>query len=201
MISIHVPRVGDDRPARRWRSHSPHFYPRPPCGGRPPRSFCGSSSFYTFLSTSPVWGTTRNRTITRRLTMRFLSTSPVWGTTFGNEQKPYIEKFLSTSPVWGTTHQRRCRRSRCRQFLSTSPVWGTTRKAAGSGQRAASISIHVPRVGDDRIIHSREMQKRYFYPRPPCGGRLYFGAPRKTAAPNFYPRPPCGGRHQLPFLI
>ena len=34
----------------------------------------------------------------------------------------------------------------------------------------------------------------YFYPRPPCGGRLEL-AFRQILGDNFYPRPPCGGRH------
>ena len=33
----------------------------------------------------------------------------------------------------------------------------------------------------------------YFYPRPPCGGRLPDRKPPSTPS-HFYPRPPCGGR-------
>ena len=33
------------------------------------------------------------------------------------------------------------------------------------------ISIHVPRVGDDRISSSKISTNRHFYPRPPRGGR------------------------------
>ena len=34
-ISIHVPRVEDDRPILMWAQTARHFNPRPPCGGRP----------------------------------------------------------------------------------------------------------------------------------------------------------------------
>ena len=39
------------------------------------------------------------------------------------------------------------------------------------------------------------MQRSYFYPRPPCGGRR-FNARGLAGQAHFYPRPPCGGRHQ-----
>ena len=56
-ISIHVPLAGDDRRSRRSRRCPRHFYPRPPCGGRP---FALGLPAVTeeFLSTSPLRGTT-----------------------------------------------------------------------------------------------------------------------------------------------
>ena len=35
----------------------------------------------------------------------------------------------------------------------------------------------------------------YFYPRSPCGERLYTSARRGGDLPYFYPRSPCGERH------
>ena len=80
LISIHVPRVEDDRAGLLPADDSRHFNPRPPCGGRrrfPPKrdSFYHISihvprveddllylklckTIYTFQSTSPVWRTT-----------------------------------------------------------------------------------------------------------------------------------------------
>ena len=55
-------------------------------------------------------------------------------------------------------------------FLSTSPVWGTT----PAGRRlpvVLTISIHVPRMGDDGRFRSGWTDAGYFYPRPPYGGR------------------------------
>ena len=36
------------------------------------------------------------------------------------------------------------------------------------------ISIHAPRVGGDRSAPARRWRRRYFNPRPPCGGRRLF---------------------------
>ena len=58
------------------------------------------------------------------------------------------QRFLSTSPVWGTTLYAGVKFGKDGQFLSTSPVWGTTIPAGLSGA-LSSISIHVPRMGDD----------------------------------------------------
>ena len=45
---------------------------------------------------------------------------------------------------------------------------------------------------------------RYFYPRPPRGGRRFNQLKRNSSHFNFYPRPPRGGRHgmiTLSFLL
>ena len=38
-----------------------------------------------------------------------------------------------------------------------------------------------------------------FYPRPPCGGRPATAFWYAAKATNFYPRPPCGGRRRAAF--
>ena len=82
------------------------------------------------------------------------------------------------------------------------------------------ISIHALREEGDSVSAAHTAAARYFYPRPPRGGRLNSGifsrtpriflstpsARRATAAAqlqavsllNFYPRPPRGGRRQNP---
>ena len=81
--------------------------------------------------------------------------------------------FLSTSPLRGTTS---CEKSTVSMFafLSTSPLRGTTASCSGQG-----------------------LCRRYFYPRPPCGGRPWI-ARRRSGRTHFYPRPPCGGRRTAP---
>ena len=66
---------------------------------------------------------------------------------------------------------RTARRSPTRGFLPTSPLRGTT---AGSVNTldGTSISIHVSLAGDDLRRSARGRCAGYFYPRPPCGGRL-----------------------------
>ena len=44
------------------------------------------------------------------------------------------------------------------------------------------------------MITASRFMPSYFYPRPPCGGRLGGGDQGFCPARNFYPRPPCGGR-------
>ena len=101
------------------------------------------------------------------------------------------------------------------QFLSTSSARRTT-DAFVNDKTNAKISIHVLREEDDRSRWGLPPRLRYFYPRPPRGGRhgSICGAlgqwrflstssarrttQRQTAHPgrnaDFYPRPPRGGR-------
>ena len=101
-------------------------------------------------------------------------------------------EFLSTSPAWGTTVAIRFS-LQSEVFLSTSPAWGTTLLRCELG-RDEIISIHVPRVGDDRRWASYWRHcGQHFYPRPPRGGRQG-GGEQCLTQPYFYPRPPRGGR-------
>ena len=123
-LSIHVPRVGDDRQDPLEVSVQKSFYPRPPRGGRP------------------------------------------WTCSFDSRQ----QIFLSTSPAWGTTRQFKQFIRTCSVFLSTSPAWGTT-GCSNRANRYIFLSIHVPRVGDDRFGFRKPLNLKTFYPRPPRGGR------------------------------
>ena len=100
-------------------------------------------------------------------------------------------------------------------FQSTSPVWRTTNRRI-KFSRGFSISIHVPRVEDDRSTTWTHPSRLHFNPRPPCGGRLNDWAESNGARiisihvprveddtceisfmilpRDFNPRPPCGGR-------
>ena len=55
------------------------------------------------------------------------------------------------------------------------------------------ISIHALREEGDRRPRPAVRATRYFYPRPPRGGRRGRAMVTSLAA-NFYPRPPRGGR-------
>ena len=63
-----------------------------------------------------------------------------------------------------------------------------------SGDFAKRISIHALREEGDSSSCQKRTGLRYFYPRPPRGGR-----PNKRGCcarcSDFYPRPPRGGRH------
>ena len=57
------------------------------------------------------------------------------------------------------------------------------------------ISIHALRVEGDAYPGTKCVNKLYFYPRPPGGGRRLRAANSLTDQFDFYPRPPGGGRH------
>ena len=82
------------------------------------------------------------------------------------------------------------------EFLSTPSVWRATPAAAG-GIVHDVISIHALRVEGDVQIVCPPTENPYFYPRPPCGGRLRSATLTGLSTSNFYPRPPCGGRHRI----
>jgi len=62
------------------------------------------------------------------------------------------------------------------------------------GIELGEISIHALREEGDASCTAANAAARYFYPRPPRGGRP--GLRHGTTAPpeDFYPRPPRGGR-------
>ena len=101
------------------------------------------------------------------------------------------------------------------EFLSTpSARRATDRRGGRPGY--FRISIHALREEGDTTLRTRTKPRRYFYPRPPRGGRRAFlsrkmsfyeflstpSARRATRPPtavrldiiDFYPRPPRGGR-------
>ena len=215
-ISIHVPRVEDDTTRSKSSANITNFNPRPPCGGRL-RKLDLLRGRGRFQSTSPVWRTTGEHYEAYRQKHRFQSTSPVWRTTQssrrgrggGNHFNPRPpcggrpnpdsrkrskERFQSTSPVWRTTPTVSVSAT-YRQFQSTSPVWRTT-QSRGRGGEEEKISIHVPRVEDDKIPQEKRNRSIYFNPRPPCGGRLERDI-MDCMSRYFNPRPPCGGRLEL----
>ena len=84
-ISIHVPRVGDDR--KRGRS---------------------SASCSTFLSTSPAWGTTHRLTVLECSCGISIHVPRVGDDQLRVATAIVRKLFLSTSPAWGTTYRWSC---------------------------------------------------------------------------------------------
>ena len=80
-----------------------------------------------------------------------------------------------------------------RRFLSTP----SARRATPLRQTEPlllRISIHALREEGDPRILPRSQTVKYFYPRPPRGGRPRADCRRPTRSIYFYPRPPRGGR-------
>ena len=59
------------------------------------------------------------------------------------------------------------------------------------------ISIHALREEGDQKAGEAGRCCRYFYPRPPRGGRLACSGERQSRYRYFYPRPPRGGRQRV----
>ena len=100
--------------------------------------------------------------------------------------------FLSTSSARRTTAAAIPGLMARKIFLSTSSARRTTFYTSPL-HTPIQISIHVLREEDDRIPRHPAASGRYFYPRPPRGGRRYLRDIRDVDT-DFYPRPPRGGR-------
>src|SRR5699024_2600632 len=141
-ISIHAPREGSD-------------------GDSVSADVLGS----LFLSTLPVRGATF-------ALLRFWQTgrisihAPREGSDHSSSARCLaIKLFLSTLPVRGATPGPFPKR-RNYIFLSTLPVRGAT-YVPGSNGKPATISIHAPREGSDRLLRQFQIPGYYFYPRSP----------------------------------
>ena len=126
-----------------------HFYPRPPCGGRPFTRLasmvppCISIHVPLAGDDGPVLGAGLSTTA-------FLSTSPLRGTTKSSGPMCRGSLYFYPRPPCGG---RRSTPSTCRQspnFYPRPPCGG--RPAAPlRAPRSSAISIHVPLAGDDSV--------------------------------------------------
>ena len=57
------------------------------------------------------------------------------------------------------------------------------------------ISIHALLAESDSATGTRQLIYTDFYPRSPCGERLWRGLGQRPRLADFYPRSPCGERH------
>ena len=123
-----------------------YFYPRPPCGGR--QVTVGVRHNLATISIHvPLAGDDRCWDGSSGGKRDFYPRPPCGGRPFDDTILPPQKVFLSTSPLRGTTG-RSSSHPFYIKFLSTSPLRGTT------GQDLPGWHLF-----------------RYFYPRPPCGGR------------------------------
>ena len=147
-----------------------HFYPRSPCGERPPR--------LARVVPTPI----------------FLSTLSLRRATSPKCVLPWMtSRFLSTLSLRRATRRDRAQHGPCSHFYPRSPC-GERRRGEGVGLANIYISIHALLAESD--LGNVEVVSRMwnFYPRSPCGERQQLT--RKNASPksHFYPRSPCGER-------
>ena len=173
-ISIHALREEGDHVFDLLFHPHPHFYPRPPRGGR-----------HTSCSIGYV-------------TSIFLSTPSARRAT-GRPGRPISPGGISIHALreeGDMVHHHHPRRGF--YFYPRPPRGGRLNYNAVNYDEVV-ISIHALREEGDHITAISKLRLRDFYPRPPRGGRLY-GAAKNTVYTYFYPRPPRGGRPLVAFF-
>ena len=191
------------------------FYPRPPGGGRRVLSNGRSEKGRISIHALRVEG---DRCLIKFLKIHhvFLSTPSGWRATFWRPSFLCAQnRFLSTPSGWRATSSKK-RSATSRGNFYPRPPGGGRRGLGCCPVSEIIISIHALRVEGDtgackqdckdcRFLstpsgwratgcrNAKCLQRPYFYPRPPGGGRP--GTYSYTLAPtDFYPRPPGGGR-------
>ncbi len=130
-ISIHVPRVEDDSPAATICSATVNFNPRPPCGGRQRLEQLRNHGNMISIHVPRVEDDAAN-CLKKFNQSSFQSTSPVWRTT-----KRPLTLFLQSI------------------YFNPRPPCGGRQPAEETDAQNDKISIHVPRVEDDKEMHRR----------------------------------------------
>ena len=168
-ISIHALLAESDVKIMSVLNGLRHFYPRSPCGERPPvetinvgshdfypRSPCGERLMHTLIFANPVL---------------FLSTLSLRRATLHNAVHSLARNFYPRSPC-GERQFSLGPVSSGDKFLSTLSL----RRATAGCSRAlivAVISIHALLAESDISTNNHVRVRQNFYPRSPCGERLY----------------------------
>ena len=190
-ISIHVPLAGDDILCRIRRTTLLNISIHVPLAGDDMKLLKALGMVCVFLSTSPLRGTT----VTQSYEIYFNGISihvPLAGDDVPSASVVTVRCHFYPRPPCGGRRRRKFFSRSSRNFYPRPPCGGRHDRDAGSGQPGrisihvplagddlvpfpdllvVTISIHVPLAGDDLRKSRRPTPRRYFYPRPPCGGR------------------------------
>ena len=189
-ISIHALREEGDSAGACIRSHLQHFYPRPPRGGRLQHSRPHRSSL-KFLSTPSARRATDHKfkhcnsdcisihalrkegdgfsAVPVTLTCDFYPRPPQGGRPRRSKYTGWRPRFLSTPSARRATPQL-CLFVK-RFFISIHALRKEGDLEFGQVLRCFGISIHALRKEGDNYALPPCLLVRYFYPRPPQGGR------------------------------
>ena len=191
-ISIHALREEGDLAHGRSASRLPYFYPRPPRGGRLAVPGVGADPLRISIHALREEGDAPH-TSTAAAASHFYPRPPRGGRP-ASDLGPWPPDPISIHALReeGDTYFYSTS-TRNVKFLSTPSARRATCSSLTS-RRSTTISIHALREEGDcsDTVHHRCC--RYFYPRPPRGGRpsVLKTGPRPIL--YFYPRPPRGGR-------
>ena len=191
-ISIHALREEGDLAHGRSASRLPYFYPRPPRGGRLAVPGVGADPLRISIHALREEGDFAFSTISTMSS--YFYPRPPRGGRPASDLGPWPPDPISIHALReeGDTYFYSTS-TRNVKFLSTPSARRATCSSLTS-RRSTTISIHALREEGDcsDTVHHRCC--RYFYPRPPRGGRpsVLKTGPRPIL--YFYPRPPRGGR-------
>ena len=189
-ISIHAPRGGSDRSARRPSPMRSNFNPRSPWGERPRAHGKGLTANH-FNPRSP-WGERRRQGAVPALLCRFQSTLPVGGAT-PNAAAAHSTAHISIhAPRGGSDTHESGATARQAHFNPRSP-WGERQTCGIFKPASLRISIHAPRGGSDVQRRIETEIRKHFNPRSPWGERP-FSAVLGANPAHFNPRSPWGER-------
>ena len=149
VISIHVPRVGDDIVFCKLLHGLVNFYPRPPRGGRHSSHVRPMMVISISIHVPRVGDDGRLVLLVRFANWYFYPRPPRGGRRYriSVPDEVYLH-FYPRPPRGGRPTDVTGSGQWQSIFLSTSPAWGTTKETLRWGN-PRWISIHVPRVGDD----------------------------------------------------
>ena len=83
--------------------------------------------------------------------------------------------------------------TRMHPWISIHALLAESDRRTQTASDLVNISIHALLAESDRTLRTHKLSTVDFYPRSPCGERLYTAMPAPPI-PNFYPRSPCGER-------
>ena len=177
------------------RSSQRHnFYPRPPRGGRRRSRYCRPPQRYFYPR--PPRGGRPSGGFAMGYVTKFLSTPSARRATQSGKTCTCVPSNFYPRPPRGGRHAHISIPAPFAQFLSTPSARRATYKRTEL-EPSMDISIHALREeGDSRRKRSKSNLK-YFYPRPPRGGRPRRATDAKHRGSDFYPRPPRGGRRWM----
>ena len=169
-ISIHALREeGDTVPSSETTSVE-DFYPRPPRGGRLQPVFQGENCCLNFYPRPPRGGR-REGKLTAYTRGEFLSTPSARRATSIRSMCCSPGAYFYPRPPRGGRPPVGTRKAACHElFLSTPSARRATGRPAGRLPHP-QISIHALREEGDTFRRGKKTKQKYFYPRPPRGGR------------------------------
>ena len=190
-ISIHALREEGDWQKATLQREILNFYPRPPRGGRRVQQVVCSVPCPISIHALREEGDIASCLSMPSGTI-FLSTPSARRATLRSCRRCPLPCYFYPRPPRGG------RRFQVRRQAAPSPISIHALREEGdlsvfAGADTPYISIHALREEGDHIFGGCQAVTRYFYPRPPRGGRLMWtGSPSQCL--HFYPRPPRGGR-------